>query len=180
MKSFPKTRQRQQRQSSRVSNLLLGITLGLVQLHPLGEVGLQAQPSPQTSRPGPNRCEQALGAAQTKLYQVGQLDSLKTTLVQTGDRYPDHPPARPQGYEFLMVGRGGYTILADVPLMRAISQAILANCPTVSLVSFLAHPEGVGTFGLVNNQVQLFDCYEAYDLRLSPNSKPPWGYDSCL
>ena len=125
------------------------------------------------------RCNQALIAAHEKLLKVKRMTSLTLTPVQVAARYPDRPIDRSDGYNFLMIGKGGYDVLASERLTQLISTAILTNCPTVSMVSFSAYPEGEATYGWVNNQMKLFDCYDAFDLGLSPNPKPPWGYEAC-
>ncbi|NEQ20955.1 MAG: hypothetical protein F6K28_17355 [Microcoleus sp. SIO2G3] len=102
------------------------------------------------------------------------------TSIKVAAHYPDNPTSRPDGYEFLMDGEGGYDVLASNKFMALISTAIITNCPTVSMVSFLASPEGHTTYGLVNSEVRGFDCYDAYDTLQSPNPKPPWGYESCF
>jgi len=125
------------------------------------------------------RCNEALIAAHRSLLDVKNLTSLHLAPVQVAVRYPDNPTGRPDGYTFLMDGRGGYDILASSKLMERVSTAIISSCSTVSMVSFSAKPEGEVHYGLVNNQVQGFDCYEAYNLRQSPNPKPSWGYEAC-
>lgn len=125
-------------------------------------------------------CNYALIAAHRKLLNLKRMESLTMTTIQVARQYPDHPADRPGGYEFLMVGPGGYDALASEKTLASISTAIITRCPAVSMVSFLAHPEGHTTYGLVNNQVKGFDCYDAYDLRQSPNPKPPWGYQACF
>jgi hypothetical protein len=124
-------------------------------------------------------CNEALIAAHRTLLNVKNLTSLHLTPVKVADRYPDNPTDRPDGYTFFMAGTGGYDVLASPKLMEQVSSAIITNCPTVSMVLLSAKPEGDVTYGLMNDKVQGFDCYEAYDLRQSPNPKPPWGYEPC-
>ncbi|PZO43287.1 MAG: hypothetical protein DCF19_04875 [Pseudanabaena frigida] len=126
------------------------------------------------------RCSDALTATQDRIRQTKNVLSLKMITIQVSDRYPDRPSDRPDGYQFLMVGKGGFDILASEQLMASISTQIITNCPSVSMVEFATYPEGAGIYGLVNNKVQGFDCYEAYNTLQSPNPKPPWGYEGCL
>lgn len=124
-------------------------------------------------------CNYALIAAHSTLFNVKNLNSLNLTPTKVTAYYPDNSTGRPDGYKFLMDGSGGYDILASSKLMERVSSAIITNCPTVSMVSFSAKPEGDVTYGLVNDKVQEFDCYEAYELGQSHNPKPLWGYEAC-
>lgn len=124
-------------------------------------------------------CNYALIAAHRTLLDVKNLTLLNLTPTKVTAYYPNNPTGRPDGYKFSMDSSEGYDILASSELMERVSSAIITNCLTVSMVVFSVKPEGVVTYGLVKNQVQSFDCYEAYDLRQSPNPQPPWGYESC-
>lgn len=126
------------------------------------------------------KCSRALTSAQDRIRQVKNVQSLKITAIQVSDRYPDNPTGRPDGYQLLMLGKGGFDILASDQVMASISTHTIANCPTVSMVEFATYPEGAGIYGLVDNKVRGFECYEAYDIGQSPNPKPPWGYEGCL
>ena len=126
------------------------------------------------------RCSRVLTATQDKIRRVKGLASVKLTPLQVPDRYPDHPTSRPDGYQFLMSGRGGYDILASEKFMASISADIIKHCASTSLVEFSTVPEGVVIYGLVKGKVRGFDCYEDYDTLRSPNPKPPWGYQGCL
>jgi hypothetical protein len=126
------------------------------------------------------RCSRALTAAQDKIRRVKDLASVHLTSLPVPDRYPDHPMGRPDGYQFLMSGRGGFTILAAEKFMMTISTDIIKHCPSTSLVEWATVPEGAAIYGLVKGRVRGFDCYEDYNTRRSPNPKPPWGYEGCL
>ncbi len=128
----------------------------------------------------PPSCGRTLIATQNQLLQAGDLVSLQLSAIRVGDRYSDNPTPRPIGYEFWMIGQGGYTILATPKLLESLSQTIIRHCPTVALVTFKAYPEGEAVYGFVNQRSQLFACYEAYEIGQSPNPKPPWGYQACF
>lgn len=126
------------------------------------------------------RCSRALTTTQDRIRRVKGLASVKLTPLQVPDLYPDHPTGRPDGYQFLMSGQGGFDTLASEKLMAEISTDIIKHCPSTSLVEFSAVPEGAAIYGLVKGKVRGFNCYEDYDTLRSPNPKPPWGYEGCL
>ncbi|PSB55571.1 hypothetical protein [Chamaesiphon polymorphus] len=125
-------------------------------------------------------CSNALTTIRNSIERVKNVRPLRTTSIIVANEYPHNPTNRPDGYELFMAGKGGYTVLKSQQLMRSISIKIIAQCPTVSIVSFIARPEVLVTYGLVNDRVREFKCYEAYNTRLSTNPKLPWGYQSCL
>jgi hypothetical protein len=124
-------------------------------------------------------CNQALITAHSTLLNVKNLNSLHLTPTKVSAYYPDNPTGRPDGYKFFVNGSGGYDVLASSKLMERVSSAIITTCPNISMVTFSAKPEGEVTYGLVNNKVQEFDCYKAYDIGLSSNPRPLWGYAAC-
>lgn len=71
------------------------------------------------------RCSWALTTTQDTIRRVKGLASVKLTPLQLPDRYSDHPTGRPDGYQFLMSGQGGFAILASEKLMVAISTDII-------------------------------------------------------
>lgn len=57
------------------------------------------------------RCNEALIAAHRTLINVKNLTSLRLAPVKVGAHYPDNPTGHPDGYTFLLAGRGCYQVL---------------------------------------------------------------------
>ncbi|PSB01105.1 hypothetical protein C7B64_20010 [Merismopedia glauca CCAP 1448/3] len=87
--------------------------------------------------------------------------------------YTDFPAGRPLEYSFFIAGEGWNNILSSFKLLTAISQNMINNCQSVSLVTFGPDVNTdapiFDSFGLMpNGKVKLFECTSREDVG--------WGY----
>jgi hypothetical protein len=144
----------------------------------------QTSPSPVASISQPNnqsqpdattrQCLRAVATAQKKVGQVKQVRVLQPQKINISGIYQDFPSGRPDQYQFRLVGKGVATVLYSPKFMQAISQDLISQCTTVSLVTFGEYQtDWYLSFGLMaNNKLEAFQCVE-------PGVKLKWGEQAC-
>ncbi|HEY9826983.1 MAG TPA: hypothetical protein V6D19_16205 [Stenomitos sp.] len=132
--------------------------------------------SVETSLANNTDCQNTIQKAKTRI------ESKKTSVIAIHNykhRYEDNPKNRPLGYVFFISGTGVDNILNSRLFLTDITTSIIANCNSVSLVTFgVARTDAGETYGLMKNgKVEPFKC-------IAPNSdqqfQPNWGEQICL
>jgi hypothetical protein len=127
----------------------------------------------QTNR----RCAVAISRAKNKILSVRNVRIPSVKNFDISDRYINFPSSRTRGYFFAINGGGSRTIINSTKLLSGITQNIINNCQSVSLVSFgeYATEENL-SFGLMpNGEIKEFEC----DYPNSETGKVNWGYINC-
>lgn len=119
-------------------------------------------------------CSNALDSAQTRI-QDGREIITELRFSEVSSQWNDTPRGRPKG--LLVAMQGNYNQMVNVmsspQFLTAIATKIINDCQDVSLVAFTVHAtEGGIVYGLVNGQVQQFQC--------TTDESPRWGFMFCI
>ncbi|PSB01106.1 hypothetical protein [Merismopedia glauca] len=130
---------------------------------------------PETASAQANRkCAAAISRAKAKIKSVRNVRIPEVRSFDISDQYISFPSRRPRGYLFAIDGKGASTIIASSNFLIAISQNIINNCQSVSLVWFGYYSSDViDVYGLMPN-----GKVKAFERDFSPKGKLRWGYQN--
>ncbi len=135
-----------------------------------------AHVSQATSEIGEEQCRIALTDA-ANMLEGGRNVRVATMRIQPlSEEYRNFPTERPYGIYIGMEGQATANILNSPQLMTSISNQLIAECRSVSLVKFAMHQTDWNiVFGLVGESVESFECIDP-----SPGMISQWGKTICI
>ena len=107
---------------------------------------------------------------------------MKTENYKISNLYIDFPSGRPQAYSFTINGKGAANLTSSTNLLTGISQNIISNCQSVSLVRFWRHNTyEEPTFGMMSDgKIKEFrECGNGGGVRIGMPDKIYWGSVIC-
>jgi hypothetical protein len=150
--------------------VILSLALNLVLL------GSPFTAKPTAAQPAASNCEAALTANRKRLT-TGRNLTVRVERRDLAESYPDYPSGRNHQYFYSIKGAAATSVMESNPLLTAIAQDTIKNCPTAGITSIgIANTGYVGTFGwFPGGQVKPFECLEPG----RSNRRPSWGKQYC-
>ncbi|MDH6066672.1 hypothetical protein [Umezakia ovalisporum] len=126
-------------------------------------------------------CNTALRLAKNQIQNNRKVKVVNIYQSNIAENYKLYPKNRPHSYAFGLEGAATESILISGRFLTSITENIISNCPSVSMVSFgLNHSDYVVTYGLLKaNRIKFFECINDYSNK-SLTQKLPWGFVFCI